>query len=70
MSTWRAGGEVSSGRTIPVTVTEISLLVTPRMLSEALASESKGPNEKHTDAPEERRGKGRKVVKKQADPSN
>jgi hypothetical protein len=38
-------GEGSRGRTIAVTVTEVGLLVASRMLSEAFASEVKGPNE-------------------------
>jgi len=62
MSMWRCD-EGSRGRTIPVTVTKIRFLVTPRMLSKAFASEPKGSNGKRTSTP-----KGESGVK-EADPS-
>jgi hypothetical protein len=51
MSMWRCD-EGSRRRTIPVTVTKVRFLVTPRMLSKAFASEPKGSNGKRTSTPE------------------
>ena len=52
------------GRTIPVTVTKIRLLVTPRMLSKAFASEPKRSIGKRTSMPEEKtQGEGGSGVK-------
>lgn len=43
---------MSRRRTIPVTVTKIRFLVTPRMLSKAFASEPKGSNGMRVSTPE------------------
>jgi hypothetical protein len=59
----------SRGRTIPVTVTKIRFLVTPRMLSKAFASEPKGSNGKRTSTPEGKMQGERESGVKEADPS-
>jgi len=70
MSMWRCD-EASRGRTIPVTVTKIRFLVTPRMLSKAFASEPKGSNGKRTSTPEGKSAgrRGRVRLKREADSS-
>jgi hypothetical protein len=69
MSGWRCD-EGGRGRTISVTVAEISLLVTPRMLSKAFASEPKGSNENVAARRGGRGGREVEGVKKPADPSH